>query len=105
MLSISPSSYNKQFLIFHPPVKNIMMEHSQFIRIYYSTHNIIFNGIYLHLPTLEESCRIEKNILDSYKSDKKPIYSLKKLYKPKHLKISGLWENEHCYGIVFKFIS
>jgi hypothetical protein len=105
MLSISPSSYNKQFLIFHPPVKNIMMEQSQFIRIYYSTHNIIFNGLYLHFPSLDESCRIEKDILDAYKTDKKPIYSLKKLYKPKHLKISGLWENDNCFGIVFKFIS
>ena len=105
MLSISPSSYNKQFLIFHTPVKNIMMEQSQFIRIYYSTHNIIFNGLYLHFPSLDESCRIEKDILDAYKTDKKPIYSLKKLYKPKHLKISGLWENDHCFGIVFKFIT
>ena len=81
------------------------MEHSQFIRIYYSTHNITFNGLYFHFPTLEESCRIEKDILESYKSDKKQIYSIKKMYKQKHLKISGLCENEHCYGIVFKFIS
>jgi hypothetical protein len=104
LLSIPCSSYNKQFLIFHPPVKNIMMENSSFIRLYYSTHNIIFNGLFLYLPSLEEILFIEKDILNSYISHKQPVYSINKQYKPKSLKISGLWENETSYGIVFKFI-
>lgn len=104
LLSIPCSSYNKQFLIFHSPVKNIMMEHSSFIRIYYSTHNIIFNGLFLHHPSLEDVLHIEKDILDSYITKKHPVYSIQKQYKHKHLKISGLWENDTSYGIVFKFI-
>jgi hypothetical protein len=104
LLSIPCSSYNKQFLIFHSPVKNIMMEHSSFIRLYYSTHNIIFNGLFLHHPSLDEVLHIEKDILDAYRSKKTPVYTIQKQYKHKHLKISGLWENDTSYGIVFKFI-
>jgi hypothetical protein len=40
-----------------------MMEHSSFIRLYYSTHNIIFNGLFLHHPSLDEVTHIEKDIL------------------------------------------
>ena len=104
LLSIPCSSYNKQFLIFHQPVKNIMMENSSFIRLYYSTHNIIFNGLFLHLPSLEDILVLEKDILESYSSTRKPVYSINKQYKPKNLKISGLWESDTSYGIVFKFI-
>ena len=104
LLSIPSSSYNKQFLIFHPPVKNIMMEHSSFIRIYYSTHNIIFNGLFLNHPSVDDVLHIEKDILHAYNSKKTPVYTIQKQYKHKHLKISGLWENETSFGIVFKFI-
>lgn len=104
LLSIPSSSYNKQFLIFHSPVKNIMMENSSFIRIYYSTHNIILNGLFLHHPSLDELLTIEKDILSSYNTTKKPNYTIVKQFKPKHVKISGIWESESAYGIVFKFI-
>jgi hypothetical protein len=104
LLSIPCSSYNKQFLIFHSPVKNIMMEHSSFIRLYYSTHNIIFNGLFLNHPSLDDVLHIEKDILDAYRSKKTPVYTIQKQYKHKHLKISGLWENDTSFGIVFKFI-
>jgi hypothetical protein len=70
-----------------------MMEHSSFIRIYYSTHNIIFNGLFLHHPSLEDVLHIEKDILDSYISKKHPVYSIQKQYKHKHLKISGNGKN------------
>ena len=104
LLSIPYSSYNKQFLIFHSPVKNIMMENSSFIRLYYSTNNIILNGLFVHEPTLEEVLLLEKDILNSYTTTKQPVYSIQKQYKQKNLKISGLWESESSYGIVFKFI-
>ena len=104
LLSIPWSSYNKQFLIFHQPIKNIMMEQSSFIRIYYSTHNIIFNGVFITNPKLEVVALLEKDILNSYTTTKKPIFSIQKQYKSKNLKISGLWESNTSYGIVFKFI-
>lgn len=81
-----------------------MMENSSFIRIYYSTDNIILNGLFLHLPSLEELILLEKDILDSYTTTKKQSFTIGKQYKPKHVKISGLWESETSYGIVFKFI-
>ena len=66
--------------------------------------HIIFNGLFLHQPTLEEVIHIEKDILESYSSKKTPVYTIQKQYKHKHLKISGLWENDTSFGIVFKFI-
>jgi hypothetical protein len=110
ILTIPLTSYNKHFLIFNPAVKNMLMEYSMFIRIFYSTHNITFNGIFLQIYNKPAHLiyDIEKDILQSYPTKKQPVYSIEK-QMAKHsnthvLKISGIWENDTSYGLVFKFI-
>jgi hypothetical protein len=43
------NQYNNEHVYFCEPIKNNIMNEGNFIRILYSTHNIIFNGIYLLL--------------------------------------------------------
>ena len=45
--------FNDQFVYFCEPIKNNIMSDSNFIRILYSTNNVILNGIYL-LITLND---------------------------------------------------
>jgi hypothetical protein len=108
ILTIPYNSYNKHFIILNTPVKNIMMEYSSFIRIYYSTHNITFNGIFLPLKSLDIGF-IEKDVLSTYSTHKTPVFILEKQWLKNQnasiLKISGIWENETNYGLVFKFIT
>lgn len=111
ILSVPLNSYNKQYIIFNPPVKNVMMDYSSFIRILYSTSNITFNGIFLQIynKPVQLIQDVERDVLSAYHTTKQPIYSIEKqLMKCTNshvLKISGVWENETCYGLVFKFIS
>lgn len=44
------NQYNKNNVYFCDPIKNNIMNEGSFIRILYSTHNVVFNGIYLLLP-------------------------------------------------------
>ena len=41
--------YNENFIYFCEPIKNNIMQDGLFIRILYSTNNVIFNGIYLEI--------------------------------------------------------
>lgn len=41
------NQYNKGNVYFCEPIKNNIMNEGTFIRILYSTHNVVFNGIYL----------------------------------------------------------
>jgi hypothetical protein len=41
------NQYNRDNVYFCDPIKNNIMNEGSFIRILYSTHNVIFNGIYL----------------------------------------------------------
>lgn len=41
--------YDENFIYFCEPIKNNIMQDGFFIRILYSTHNVIFNGIYLEI--------------------------------------------------------
>jgi hypothetical protein len=130
LLTIPIDVYNRQFLIFLPPVKNNLMENSLFTRIIYSPLNIMFSGIYIHIPLsypiisinrslyhlihdqIHQLLSIENDILNAYSTTKNATYSLEKTLKQrtlvgKHtivLKISGIWENNDCYGLAYKFI-
>jgi len=43
------NQYKNENVYFCDPIKNNIMNEGNFIRIIYSTHNVIFNGIYLLL--------------------------------------------------------
>jgi hypothetical protein len=45
--------YNEKHVYFCEPIKNTIMNDGHFIRILYSTNNVVFNGIYL-LITLND---------------------------------------------------
>ena len=109
ILSIPLSKYNKQYIILLPHVKNNMMEGGIFIRILYSPSNLILNGIYLYIKneSVQDLISIEEDILSSYITTKKPVYSfiksISKCSKP-IIKISGIWENASNYGLAYKLI-
>jgi hypothetical protein len=127
------------------------MNDGNFIRIIYSTNNIILNGVYLLVHLNEVICEkyynkykcnfnvslhrdtiqclkvIEEQILSKYKTDKTPLYKIYEqlsagyiklfsdppatMQQQTHtnsntfiLKISGIWETQHNYGLTYKFV-
>jgi len=107
ILSIPLSTYNKQFIVFLPAVKNNMIEKGLFIRILYSTSNVTFNGIFIKLKHehISNFGKIEKDVLNAYHTSKTPVYNVEKhLYRNNKtiLKISGIWENDTSYGLAYK---
>ncbi len=52
-LVLNLDQYKEKYVYFCDPIKNTIMNDGNFIRILYSTPNIVFNGIYL-LISLEE---------------------------------------------------
>ena len=112
------NSYNNQFLILLPPVKNNLIENSLFTRIIYSPPMIAFNGLYLSVSQHTDSMvndlnTIENDILSKYHCSKKKKNYIKNLFKykisqlqyPLILKISGIWESETTYGLAYKLIN
>jgi hypothetical protein len=109
ILSIPLCNYNKQYIILLPPVKNNMMEGGTFIRIIYSPPNLILNGIYIHIKNenVQNLIDVEQDILSSYITTKRPVSSIVKSiskYSKNTIKISGFWENDTTYGLVYKLI-
>jgi hypothetical protein len=107
MLSINISQYNRQYILFLPAVKNTMVDAGVFIRMMYSTDKVTFNGLFIYIrnESTKDICAIEKDILQMYTTSKTPVYSVERqiLRTPKSiLKISGIWENETSYGLVYK---
>ena len=108
MLAISLSKYNRQCIILLPAVKNTMVD-GVFIRIMYSTDNVTFNGLFIYIrnETTKDVCAIEKDLLQLHTTSKTPVYSVERqlIRNPKTvLKVSGIWENETSYGLVYKCI-
>ncbi len=109
ILSIPLFNYNKQYIILLPPVKNNMMEGGLFIRIIYSPPNLILNGIYIYIKheNVHDLQIMEQDILSSYTTTKKPVYSVLKSitkYAKPIIKISGIWESTTSYGLAYKLI-
>lgn len=48
--------YNEDNIYFCDPIKNNIMNEGKFIRILYSTHNILLNGIYLLISLNDITC-------------------------------------------------
>ena len=118
-LVIDESKYNLNNLFFYEPVKNTVMDESNFIRIIYSDENIILNGLYLRINNFIQKLnnieKLELEILNKYNYSKNKCYKLKEhfeyLLKKSNsekvlfnLKISGIWETENLIGLTFKFM-
>ena len=48
--------YDENNIFFCEPIKNNVMNEGNFIRILYSTHNVVFNGIYLLFTLNDITC-------------------------------------------------
>lgn len=133
-LVLDENNYDENSLYFYEPVKNTVMDDSSFIRIVYSNTDLILNGIYIKVDidkniyskkpnnkneqTLAFVERIEKDILQKYKSNKVNMFKIKEQLQyliskvttsnmcdtNYILKISGIWETPTTIGLTFKYI-
>lgn len=100
LIDTKPENFNKNYIYFNEPIQNTIINESRFIRILYSTPNIIFNGINILLKintecvdkqynkniiyyniekntdTINNIQNIEKIILEKYSTDKTPAFNL-----------------------------
>ena len=87
--------YNEDNIYFCDPIKNNIMNEGKFIRILYSTHNILLNGIYLLISLNDITC---DKYYNKYKcnfnvqNNKETIDSLKNIeeYILKKIEINNL---------------
>ena len=104
--------YDENNVIFFEPIKNNIMNDGNFIRIIYSTHNVVLNGIYLLVTLNDITCEkyyakykcnfnialnkdiidnikiIEEDIIKKYKSaDKLPQYKIYEQLKNGNFKL------------------
>ena len=115
-------TFNIDNIFLYDPIKNNIIDNSNFVRIIYSDYNLILNGIYLQI-NLDKQCdstniydeleTIENSILNKYnvtieKMNRIKVQYLYILKYIKHkkiiLKISGIWENNNKIGLTYKFI-
>ena len=54
LIDTKPENFNKNYIYFNEPIQNTIINESRFIRILYSTPNIIFNGINILLKLLDQ---------------------------------------------------
>ena len=106
--------YNSNYISFCEPIKNNIIDDSNFIRIFYSTPYIIFNGVYLlielndvifekhynkykcvfditnNLTLIEKIRSIEEEILKKYElRQKNPQYKIYEQIRNGNIKIFG----------------
>jgi len=137
--------YDENNIFFCEHIKNNVINEGKFVRIIYSTHNVVFNGIYLLLTFFDITCEkyyskykcifnvsLHKDIINNIKTieedllkkyfilDKMPQYKIYEQLRNGNikiftdvgsktlcsfiLKISGIWETQHNYGLTYKFI-
>ena len=116
---IDSNAFNINNIFFYDAIKNNIIDDSTFVRIIYSDHNVILNGLYLQisLDKLNDLYNmleiIESSILNKYNLTIEKLYRIKVqlMYITKYiknnkliLKISGIWENNNKIGLTYKFI-
>jgi hypothetical protein len=145
---IEIDDFKIEHAFFTPPVKNLVIEESSFIKLIYSNSITSLNCIYIQVPIrilyieryfnklkysfdnndfhnreiLEKLYLIEKAILGKINIKSEPVLHLynklssgviKMDTEREHinvpdrcvlLKISGVWETKHNYGLTFKFV-
>lgn len=102
LIDINITKFNTNYIYFNEPIQNTMITDSQFVRILYSTPDIVFNGIHVLIPikignidkqynknivyydveankdVIENIINIERCILDKYNiKNKECLYNLK----------------------------
>ena len=141
---ITIDQYNEKYVYFCEPIKNNIMNDSNFIRIIYSTSLFVLNGIYIsvnighisiekyynkfkctfdlnqHRDIIEklrlmEECLLKKvnitgknpqhKLFEQLKNGNIKVFSdsPEKINNVFLLKIAGIWETEHDYGLTYKF--
>jgi hypothetical protein len=105
------NQYDEKSIFFCEPIKNNIMNDGNFIRILYSTHNIVLNGVYLlvdlhdivcekyfnkykcsfnilnHKDIIDNLKIIEEEILKKYKTHKTPSHKIYEQIKCGYIKI------------------
>jgi len=100
------NQYNENNIFFCEPIKNNIMNDGNFIRILYSTHNILLNGIYLLIKLTDITCEKyynkfkcsfnpnnHKDIIDNIKLIEETILKKIDIKKTPQLKISEQLRN------------
>ena len=66
LINPNPENFNKDYIYFNDPIQNTIINESRFIRIIYSTPNIIFNGINVLVSFVIDSVdkQYNKNIIN-----------------------------------------
>lgn len=103
--------YDNKNIFFCEPIKNNIMNDGNFIRILYSTGNMVLNGIYLSININDVNCEkyynkykctfnvlnhkeiidnlksIEEDILKKYKTNKIPLFKIHEQLKSGYIKV------------------
>ena len=103
LVTTHPENITKEYIYFNEPIQNNIINESRYIRILYSTPNIVFNGVHVlinltidnierqynknilyyniekNTQTINDIKKIEKIILKKYNSIKTPSYNLSEL--------------------------
>lgn len=122
----SIEQYNEKSLIFCEPIKNNIMNDGNFIRILYSTNNMVLNGIYLLVNLSDVNCEkyynkykcnfnisnhcelisnlkiIEEEILKKYRTNKTPSYKIYEQIKSGYIKVFSDVGNKHNCSFILK---
>lgn len=124
------NQYNNEHIYFSEPLQNNIITDSKFIRIYYSTPDVIFNGIYISLTfnslklerfynkllffidindennkeILEQIFEIEKHLLDKSNILKNKIFNLKNQLESGIIKLysDNNIEKKNTFDIILK---
>jgi hypothetical protein len=127
LVTIYPESITKEYIYFNEPIQNNIINESRYIRILYSTPNIVFNGIHvlinLSIDNIERQYnknilyyniekntqainsikKIEKTILKKYNSFKTPSYNLSELMDGGVIRLfTDLTEKKKVMSIILK---
>lgn len=127
LVTIHPESITKEYIYFNEPIQNNIMNESRYIRILYSTPNIVFNGIHvlinLTIDNIERQYnknilyynieknakainslkKIEKIILKKYNSLKTPSYNLSELIDGGVIRLfTDLMEKKKVMNVILK---
>jgi len=127
LVTIQPENITKEYIYFNEPIQNNIINESRYIRILYSTPNIVFNGIHVlisltidnierqynknilyyniekNTQTINDIKKIEKTILKKYDSLKSPSYNLSQLIEGGVIRLfTDLTEKKKVMNIILK---
>lgn len=127
LVTTQPENIKKEYIYFNEPIQNNIINESRYIRILYSTPNIVFNGIHVfinltidnmerqynknilyyniekNIQAINSIKKIEKKILKKYNSLKSPYYNLSELLDGGIIRLfTDLTEKKKVMNIILK---